>query len=66
VTACAGRPGCAKALADVQSDARAALDRWPGRAVHWSGCERRCGRSTRTEVDVVATGSGYRIEGAGA
>jgi precorrin-3B synthase len=63
VSACAGRPGCAKALADVQRDARDALARWPGRVVHWSGCERRCGRPGRTEIDVVATGSTYRIEG---
>jgi len=62
VSACAGRPGCAKALADVRADARAALDRWPGRAVHWSGCGRRCGRPARTEVDVVATEGGYLIE----
>jgi precorrin-3B synthase len=62
VSSCAGRPGCGKALADVQADARAGLDRWPERAVHWSGCERRCGRSARTEIDVVATHSGYRIE----
>jgi precorrin-3B synthase len=64
VSACAGRPGCGKALADVQADARAALDRWPGQIVHWSGCERRCGRGTRTDIDVVATESRYRIEGA--
>jgi precorrin-3B synthase len=63
VSACAGRPGCAKALADVQADARAELGRWPGRAVHWSGCERRCGRPARTEIDLIATGTGYRIEG---
>jgi precorrin-3B synthase len=62
VSACAGRPGCAKALADVQTDARAGLDRWPGRAVHWSGCGRRCGRPARTGVDVVATEAGYLIE----
>lgn len=63
VSACAGRPGCANALADVQTDARAGVGRWPGRAVHWSGCQRRCGRPTRTEIDVIATGTGYRIEG---
>lgn len=62
ISACAGRPGCAKALADVQHDARAAAGRWPGRLVHWSGCERRCGRLAGTEVDVVATEHGYRIE----
>jgi precorrin-3B synthase len=63
VSACSGKPGCAHALADVQADARADLERWPGRVVHWSGCERRCGRSVRTEIDVVATEIGYRIEG---
>jgi precorrin-3B synthase len=44
VSACAGRPGCAKALADVRADARAGLaaDLFTGR-VHLSGCERRCG-----------------------
>ncbi len=62
VTACAGRPGCASALADVQADARSAVlrgERGVGR-VHWSGCERRCGRPGDTEVDLVATGAGYR------
>lgn len=61
VSACTGRPGCAKALADVQADARAAVTRWPGRNVRWSGCERRCGRPRDTEIDVVATENGYRI-----
>ena len=41
VSACAGRPGCAKALADVRADARAALvaGRFTER-VHLSGCAR--------------------------
>lgn len=63
VTACTGRPGCAKALADVQEDAR----RWvtaekqgrPAR-VHWSGCERRCGLPRGTVTQRVATENGYR------
>ena len=60
VTACAGRPGCAKALADVQADAAAAAR--PGQPrTHWSGCERRCGRPADTEIDRVATGHGYRV-----
>ena len=63
VSACTGKPACAKAFADVQADARAALSRWPGKAVHWSGCDRRCGRSTRTEIDIIATESGYVVEG---
>ena len=32
VTACAGRPGCASALADVQADAAEFAARWPGAA----------------------------------
>ena len=44
VTACAGRPGCASALADVQADAAAFAARWPDRIVHVSGCARHCGR----------------------
>lgn len=66
VSACAGRPGCGRALADVQHDARVAAGRWPGQLVHWSGCDRQCGRPSRTEIDVVATGQGYTIEHAGA
>jgi precorrin-3B synthase len=69
VTACAGKPACASALADVRADATAAVEagtcsnglRW-----HWSGCERRCGRPRGETVDAVArTGGGYRIETVG-
>jgi precorrin-3B synthase len=63
VSACAGQPRCRQALADVQADAAAALHRFPGRRVHWSGCDRRCGRSADVEVDVVATSEGYRVSG---
>jgi precorrin-3B synthase len=61
VSACTGRPGCAKALADVQADAIAAVlsGEQEMRAVRWSGCERRCGRPHDTEVDLVATVNGY-------
>jgi precorrin-3B synthase len=57
VTACVGRPGCAKALADVRADARPV----PGVdvPVHWSGCARRCGRPRGEVLDVVANGDGY-------
>ncbi|MER5388399.1 precorrin-3B synthase [Saccharopolyspora sp. NPDC002686] len=60
VTTCAGRPGCAKALADVREDARrgASLGDLP---VHWSGCERRCGRPPGRVVEVLATGTGYEV-----
>ncbi|MCE7011343.1 hypothetical protein LWC34_52330 [Kibdelosporangium philippinense] len=61
VTACAGRPGCAKALADVRADATAWVttrkDRIP---VHWSGCDRRCGKPAGHVVEMIATGDGYR------
>jgi len=63
VTACAGRPGCASALADVQADAAAFGARWPGRIVHVSGCARHCGRPAGTEVDVTANSEGYEVAG---
>ena len=64
VSACTGRPGCAKALSDVRSDA--APYRQSGRSaghgdlpVHWSGCARRCGHPAgQSWVDLVATGEG--------
>ena len=65
VSACAGRPGCAKSLADVRADAaRAVADGTlpaGGARQHWAGCERRCGRPRGEVVDVVATGTGYRV-----
>ncbi|MGH3246423.1 MAG: precorrin-3B synthase [Trebonia sp.] len=63
VTACAGRPGCASALADVQADAGGFAARWPGRLVHVSGCARHCGRPAATEIDVTATSEGYEVAG---
>jgi precorrin-3B synthase len=65
VTACAGQPGCAKALADVRGDARQVTPRLPAgsRAVHWSGCARRCGRPAGEFVDVVALDNGYLVDG---
>jgi precorrin-3B synthase len=63
VTACAGRPGCASALADVQADAAAFAARHPGRIVHVSGCGRHCGRPAATEIDVTATSEGYEVAG---
>jgi precorrin-3B synthase len=66
VTTCAGRPGCAKSLADVRADAAAAVAAGTlpagGARQHWVGCERRCGRPPGDVVDVVATPTGYRTE----
>jgi precorrin-3B synthase len=58
VTACVGRPGCAKALADVRTDAVAMLPR-TSLPVHWSGCDRRCGRPRGEVLDLIATEAGY-------
>ncbi len=63
VTACAGRPGCASALADVQADAAVFAARWPGQIVHVSGCGRHCGRPAATEIDVTAASEGYEVAG---
>ena len=63
VTACAGRPGCSSALADVQADAAGFAARWPDRIVHVSGCARHCGRPAATEIAVTATSEGYQVEG---
>ncbi|MFB7605953.1 cobalamin biosynthesis protein CobG [Streptomyces gardneri] len=63
VSACTGRPGCAKSLADVRADAAPGSTR--GLPVHYSGCERRCGHPHGTWVDVVATADGaYLVDGA--
>ncbi|RBY84235.1 nitrite/sulfite reductase [Blastococcus sp. TF02A-26] len=65
VTACAGRPGCAKSLADVRADAASAVATGTlpagGARQHWAGCGRRCGRPRGEVVDVVATPAGYSI-----
>ncbi|MFJ8002117.1 precorrin-3B synthase [Streptomyces sp. NPDC096310] len=73
VGACTGRPGCAKALADVRADAAASVTTAPaadldqdsdrhsdrtGLPVYWSGCARRCGHPQGERVDMVATGEG--------
>ena len=66
LTACAGRPGCAKALTDVHADARAfvAAADPVGPAVHWAGCERGCGTPAgRDVVRLLATADGYRLDG---
>ncbi|WP_245178698.1 precorrin-3B synthase [Streptomyces montanisoli] len=59
VGACTGRPGCAKALADVRADAAASLGAHaPGLPVYFSGCARRCGHPQGRYVDKVATAEG--------
>ena len=61
VTACAGRPGCARALADVRADADASTRAGDGLPVHWIGCARGCGSPAGPHVRVEATGAGYAV-----
>ncbi|MGW6277149.1 precorrin-3B synthase [Kribbella sp. NPDC055071] len=65
VTACVGWPGCGKALGDVRGDASRVMPGMvrDGRRVHWSGCERRCGKPVGEFVDVLAVGNGYLVDG---
>jgi len=65
LSACAGRPGCAKSHADVRADVRALLDESadPLPRAHVVGCERRCGAPHGAHLDVVAQADGtYRID----
>lgn len=65
ISSCTGSPGCAKSLADVQADARQAAADFdpdhPGalRVLRYSGCARRCGQAVDTELELVASGTGY-------
>ncbi|MEV4601394.1 precorrin-3B synthase [Amycolatopsis sp. NPDC049253] len=61
ITACIGRPGCAKSLADVRADAARLVP--AGVRAHVAGCARRCGRPSGPHLDVVAEAGGYRVGG---
>jgi precorrin-3B synthase len=57
VTACAGMT-CGRSLADV----RCAATRLPGlAAVHWAGCERRCGLPADAVAVVATPGGGFTL-----
>lgn len=64
-SACTGRPGCARSLTDVHGDAATTLSATAASAttlpVHFSGCERRCGRPSTDHVEVVAGPAGYGV-----
>ena len=64
ITACAGKPGCAKSRTDVQADARAfaAISPPQGTLVHWAGCERACG-TPHGAMALLAEEGGYRVAG---
>ncbi|WP_308195051.1 precorrin-3B synthase [Mycolicibacterium sp. F2034L] len=60
VSACTGTPGCAHSVADVRSDAAAALDDPAEGHRHFVGCERACGSPPVGDV-LVAGPEGYRL-----
>ena len=63
VSACAGRPGCGLSLADVRGDALAVHSSASTASlpVHWSGCDRTCGRPADRHVQVRAVPGGYQV-----
>ncbi|WP_226344883.1 hypothetical protein [Agilicoccus flavus] len=67
VSACVGRPGCARARADVRAMARAGLAARsrvaPGERplVHFSACERRCGHPGVVHDEVVVAADGIDV-----
>ncbi|SIR89693.1 precorrin-3B synthase [Williamsia sterculiae] len=61
-TACIGAPGCAKAFADVRTDAVDAVHDDPlpaDRHRHWVGCDRACGSPRESHDLIRATADGY-------
>ncbi|WP_151548551.1 MULTISPECIES: precorrin-3B synthase [Corynebacterium] len=64
VSACTGLPGCSKSRSDVRGDALSAIrtqalpDPSTADAVHFSGCERRCGHPLHNYWDYVAESDG--------
>jgi precorrin-3B synthase len=63
VSACTGSPGCAHSLADVRTDAEAAIHDYAAGHRHFVGCDRACGSPPSGDV-LVATGDGYRLRAA--
>lgn len=66
VSACTGRPGCARSAIATLPLAREVVDRLPRRPalpVHLSGCERRCGAPRRKHHDLVAPQSADQVLG---
>jgi precorrin-3B synthase len=66
VTACVGRPSCARALADVRTLAAQTVTELASPAaknvrVHLAGCERRCGRPSSAHREVVAAPDGCAV-----
>ncbi|RZT85390.1 precorrin-3B synthase [Pseudonocardia sediminis] len=64
VSACAGRPGCAKSLSDVRTHARGLVAAGAVGPVHVVGCDRRCGAPHTPHADAVAVDDAhYTVDG---
>ena len=61
LTACPGRPACASAQADVRADALALGRRFPGLALHVSGCTKGCAQPRPAPLTLVAGADGYAL-----
>ncbi len=61
VAACPGRPACMAALADVRADAATLAQRFPGLALHVSGCAKGCAHPGPAAVTLVAGADGYAL-----
>ncbi|MBV8612727.1 MAG: precorrin-3B synthase [Acetobacteraceae bacterium] len=61
VSACVGRPGCARASVDARADAAALA--WPGlrATVHVSGCAKRCAHPGAADVTLVGEEGRYAL-----
>ena len=61
VSACVGRPGCARASVDARADAAALAAPGLRATVHVSGCAKGCARPAAAEVTLVAEGGRYAL-----
>jgi precorrin-3B synthase len=61
VAACPGRPACASAHADTRADAGWLARRFPGLALHVSGCAKGCAHPAAAAVTLVAGADGYAL-----
>jgi len=62
ILCCAGRPGCASALADVQTDARKLADTLPDKTilpVHFAACPKSCTATQAMPVTLLAVQPGF-------
>src|SRR6202041_3341405 len=64
VVVCPGAPACARAVADVQADAREFVELLPragGILLHVSGCAKGCARASPAPLTLVANPGGYDL-----